>query len=103
MFNFMADLRETIYRKLFNVALTNIETVKVEDKSIERVKLSVEAALQFLQQSKNYPYKDKLILQLFDNISVKSSIQQLSKVRTIILIGMIIIKIDLIGKHIENI
>ena len=73
MFNFMADLRETIYRKLFNVALTNIETGKVEYKSIERVKLSVEAALQFLQQSKNYPYKDKLILQLFDNISVKSS------------------------------
>ena len=73
MFNFMGDLRETIYRKLFNVALTNIETVKVEDKSIERVRLSVEAALQFLQQSKDYPYKDKLILQLFDNISVKSS------------------------------
>jgi len=73
MSNFMADLKETIYRKLFNVALTNIETVKVEDKSIERVKLSVEAALQFLQQSKDYPYKDKLILQLFDNISVKSS------------------------------
>ena len=51
----MADLKETLYRKLFNVALTNIETVKVEDKSIERVKLSVEAALQFLQQSKDYP------------------------------------------------
>ena len=69
----MADLKETLYRKLFNVALTNIETVKTEDKSIERVKLSVEAALQFLQQSKDYPFKDKLILQLFENISVKSS------------------------------
>ena len=69
----MADLKETIYRKLFNVALTNIETVKTEDKSLERVKLSVEAALQFLQQPKDYPFKDKLILQLFENISVKSS------------------------------
>ena len=53
----MADLKETLYRKLFNVALTNIETVKTEDKSIKRVKLSVEAALQFLQQSKDYPLK----------------------------------------------
>ena len=69
----MADLKETLYRKLFNVALTNIETVKTEDKSLERVKLSVEAALQFLQQPKDYPFKDKLILQLFENISVKSS------------------------------
>lgn len=69
----MADLKETLYRKLFNVALTNIETVKTEDKSLKRVKLSVEAALQFLQQPKDYPFKDKLILQLFENISVKSS------------------------------
>ena len=58
----MADLKETLYRKLFNVALTNIEIVKSDDKSIERVKLSVEAALQFLQQPKEYPFKDKLIL-----------------------------------------
>ena len=69
----MADLKETLYRKLFNVALTNIETVKTEDKSLQRVKLSVEEALQFLHQPKDYPYKDKLILQLFENISVKSS------------------------------
>ena len=69
----MADLKETLYRKLFNVALTNIEIVKSEDKSIERVKLSVEAALQFLQQPKDYPFKDKLILQLFENISAKST------------------------------
>ena len=62
-----------MYRKLFNVALTNIEIVKSEDKSIERVKLSVEAALQFLQQPKDYPFKDKLILQLFENISAKST------------------------------
>ena len=34
----MADLKETIYRKLFNVALTNIETVKVEDKSKPKYK-----------------------------------------------------------------
>ena len=69
----MADLKETLYRKLFNVALTNIEIVKSDDKSIERVKLSVEAALQFLQQPKEYPFKDKLILELFENISAKSS------------------------------
>ena len=48
----MADLKETLFRKLYNVALTNIETVKIEDKSIERIKLSVESALQFLQQPK---------------------------------------------------
>ncbi|MDA8845119.1 Z1 domain-containing protein [Candidatus Pelagibacter bacterium] len=69
----MADLKETLFRKLYNVALTNIETVKIEDKSIERIKLSVESALQFLQQPKEYPFKDKLILQLFETISVKSS------------------------------
>ena len=69
----MPELKETLYRKLFNVALTNIEIVKSEDKSIERVKLSVEEALKFLQQPKDYPYKDKLILQLFENISAKSS------------------------------
>ena len=69
----MADLKETLFRKLYNVALTNIETVKIEDKSIERIKLSVESALQFLQQPKEYPFKDKLILQLFETITVKSS------------------------------
>ena len=47
----MADLKETLYRKLFNVALTNIETVKVEDKSIERVKLSVAAAVEYMVNS----------------------------------------------------
>ena len=60
----MADLKETLFRKLYNVALTNIETVKIEDKSIERIKLSVESALQFLQQPKEYPFKDKLILKI---------------------------------------
>ncbi len=79
----MADLKETIYRKLFNVALTNIETVKTEDKSLERVKLSVEAALQFLQQPKDYPFKDKLILQLLKTFQLKAQVPQLLKVRMI--------------------
>ena len=69
----MADLRTTDYRRLFNAALLNIERERPEDKSIERVKYSVEKALEFLGIPKDFPYKDKLILQLFDNISVKSS------------------------------
>ena len=69
----MADLKETSYRKLFNAALLNIESERPEDKSIERIKYSVEKALEFLGISKDFPYKDKLILQLFENITVKSS------------------------------
>ena len=69
----MADLKETNYRKLFNAALLNIESERPEDKSIERIKYSVEKALEFLGISKDFPYKDKLILQLFESITVKSS------------------------------
>ena len=69
----MADLKETSYRKLFNAALLNIESERPEDKSIERIKYSVEKAIEFLGISKDFPYKDKLILQLFENITVKSS------------------------------
>ena len=69
----MADLKETNYRKLFNAALLNIESERPEDKSIERIKYSVEKAFEFLGISKDFPYKDKLILQLFESITVKSS------------------------------
>ena len=69
----MADLKETSYRKLFNAAILNIESERPEDKSIERIKYSVEKAIEFLGISKDFPYKDKLILQLFENITVKSS------------------------------
>ena len=69
----MADLKETDYRKLFNAALLNIETERPEDKSTERVKYSVEKAIDFLGIAKDFPYKDKLILQLHEAITVKSS------------------------------
>ena len=69
----MADLKETLYRKLYNISLIVIETLKPEDKSVEKIKLSVEQALRTLQVPKEYPFKDKLILQLLENVTVKSS------------------------------
>ena len=69
----MADLKETLYRKLYNISLVIIETLKPEDKSVEKIKLSVEQALKTLQVPKEYPFKDKLILQLLENVTVKSS------------------------------
>ena len=70
---FIAELKETLYRKLYNISLVIIETLKPEDKSVEKIKLSVEQALKTLQVSKEYPFKDKLILQLLENVTVKSS------------------------------
>ena len=32
----MADLKETLYRKLYNISLIVIETLKPEDKSVEK-------------------------------------------------------------------
>ena len=69
----MADLKETDFRKLYNAALLKLERENPEDKSIERVEYVVEKSLEFLGIPKDFPYKDKLILQLFDNITVKSS------------------------------
>ena len=41
--------------------------------TVEKIKLSVEQALKTLQVPKEYPFKDKLILQLLENVTVKSS------------------------------
>ena len=51
----MADLKDTIYRKLYNISLIIIETLRPEDKSVEKIKLSVEQALTTLKQPKDYP------------------------------------------------
>ena len=53
----MADLKETNYRKLFNAALLNIESERPEDKSIERIKYSVEKALNFWVSQKIFLIK----------------------------------------------
>ena len=45
----MADLKETLYRKLYNISLVIIETLKPEDKSAKyRLSLSSPGKLSFL-------------------------------------------------------
>ena len=58
--------------------------------------LVVEEAIRFLKQPKEYEFKDKLILQLLENLQLKAPLRNYK--RAIMLIGMIQQKIGLIGK-----
>ena len=69
----MPDLRDSIYSKLYNVSVTIIETVTPNDLSKKKIIAAVESALRTLHQPKDYEYKDKLILQLLEAFTVKSS------------------------------
>ena len=64
----MAYLKETLYRKLYNISLVIIETLKPEDKSVEKIKLSVEQALKTLQVPKEYPFKEPMLYHFLNKI-----------------------------------
>ena len=69
----MTTLKDSIYSKLYNVSVTIIETVTPNDLSKKKIIAAVESALRTLHQPKDYEYKDKLILQLLEAFTVKSS------------------------------
>jgi len=75
----MSNLKSSIYSQLYNAAVAKIETVTPHDLSKKKIILAVESALQFLQQPKNYDYKDKLILQLLEAFTVKSTTASIIK------------------------
>ena len=64
----MPDLRDTLYHKLYNIAVSIIETVTPNDLSKPKIIAAVESALRTLHQPKHYEYKDKLILQLLEEM-----------------------------------
>jgi len=67
------SLKDSIYSKLYNIAVSIIETVTPNDLSKPKIIAAVERALKTLDQPKDYDYKDKLILQLLEAFTVKSS------------------------------
>ena len=69
----MPDLRATIYNKLYNIAVDIIEVVTPNDLSKPKIIAAAEQALRTLLQPQDYKYKDKLILQLLESFTVKSS------------------------------
>ncbi len=75
----MSNLTKSLYSQLYNAAVAKIEAVTPNDLSKKKIILAVESALQFLQQPKNYEYKDKLILQLLEAFTVKSSTHSIIK------------------------
>lgn len=75
----MSNLKNSIYNQLYNAAVAKIETVTPHDLSKKKIILAVESALQFLQQPKNYDYKDKLVLQLLEAFTVKSTTASIIK------------------------
>ena len=69
----MPDLRATIYNKLYSIAVDIIEVVTPNDLSKPKIIAAAEQALRTLLQPQDYKYKDKLILQLLESFTVKSS------------------------------
>ena len=69
----MNSLKTSIYDKLYSACVSNIEVVTPDDLSKKKIIQAVEDALRFFKQPKNYEYKDKLILQLLEAFTVKSS------------------------------
>ena len=69
----MSNLKNSIFDKLYNVCVSQIEVVTPNDLSKKKISLVVEEALRFLKQPKDYEFKYKLILQLLENFTVKSS------------------------------
>ena len=69
----MNSLKTSIYDKLYSACVSNIEIVTPDDLSKKKIIQAVEDALRFFKQPKNYEYKDKLILQLLEAFTVKSS------------------------------
>ena len=69
----MPDLKKSDYSKIYYAALLNIESERPEDISIERIKHSIQKALEFLGKPKDFPYRDKLAKQLHVAVTTKSS------------------------------
>ena len=60
----MSNMKSSIFDKLYNVCVSQIEVVTPNDLSKKKISLVVEEAIRFLKQPKDYEFKDKLILQL---------------------------------------
>jgi len=69
----MPDLKKSDYSKIYNAALLNIQSERPEDISVERIKYSIQKALEFLGKPKDFPYRDKLAKQLHVAVTVQSS------------------------------
>ena len=75
----MSNMKSSIFDKLYNVCVSQIEVVTPNDLSKKKISLVVEEAIRFLKQPKDYEFKDKLILQLLENFTVKSSTHAIIK------------------------
>ena len=75
----MNNMKSSIFDKLYNVCVSQIEVVTPNDLSKKKISLVVEEAIRFLKQPKDYKFKDKLILQLLENFTVKSSTHAIIK------------------------
>ena len=69
----MSNLKNSLFDKLYNICVSKIEVVTPNELSRKKITLAVEDSLRFLNQPKDYEYKDKLILTLLENFTVKSS------------------------------
>ena len=54
----MSNLKSSIFDKLYNVCVSQIEVVTPNDLSKKKISLVVEEALRFLKQAKDYDFKD---------------------------------------------
>ena len=57
----MSNMKSSIFDKLYNVCVSQIEVVTPNDLSKKKISSSSRRSFRFLKQPKEYEFKDKLI------------------------------------------